>query len=162
VDGQAVPKSVVALLLPALAAPAPAAELPETLPGWIIIRTPHSYPTLVQRLDAAIAAAPVNKVTAASATVGANAIGRTIPGNMVVGVFAPDLAVRMLDASIAAGIEAPLRLYLTENADGTATLSYETASHVFAPYVDGGERLEALAAELDAILAAIAERASAP
>jgi uncharacterized protein (DUF302 family) len=63
----------------------------------------------------------------------------------------------MLEASIAAGIEAPLRLYLTENADGTTNLSYKTASHVFAPYEDGGEPLSTLAKELDAILEGIAD-----
>ena len=34
-------------------------------------------------------------------------------------VFRNDYAVRMLQASVPAGIEAPLRLYVTENADGT-------------------------------------------
>ena len=64
----------------------------------------------------------------------------------------------MLEASIAAGIEAPIRLYLTENADGTATLSYKTPTFVFAPYMnEGGDALKELAGELDAIFAAIAE-----
>jgi uncharacterized protein (DUF302 family) len=67
----------------------------------------------------------------------------------------------MLEASVQAGIEAPLRLYLTENDDGTATLSYRTASFVFAPYDDGGAALEALAVELDGILAEIAAAAIA-
>jgi uncharacterized protein (DUF302 family) len=66
----------------------------------------------------------------------------------------------MLEASVAAGYEAPLRFYITENEDGTATLSYRTASFVFAPYEDGGDALEALAAELDAIQEAIAADAA--
>jgi uncharacterized protein (DUF302 family) len=100
-------------------------------------------------------------VTRASATVGAKSLGQDIPGNMVVGVFAPQFAIRLLEASLAAGIEAPLRLYITENPDGTATLSYKTAGHVLAPYAEeGGETLKALAAELDTILEGIAEQAT--
>ena len=57
-------------------------------------------------------------------------------------------------------IEAPLRFYVTENADGTATVSYKTPSEVFAPYLDeGGAELAAAAAELDQIFARIAEAA---
>jgi uncharacterized protein (DUF302 family) len=68
----------------------------------------------------------------------------------------------MLEASIPAGIEAPLRIYITENADGSADLSYKLPSFVFAPYTDGGDKLKALAAELDGVFAAIVEQASAP
>lgn len=149
-------RQLLAFLL--LATPATAGELAE-LPGWVIRASAHDYATLVERTNEAVAESPLGVVTRASATVGASNIGQTIPGNMVIGVYAPPFAVRMLDASVQAGIEAPLRLYLTENEDGTATLSYRTASHVFAPYTDGGEELRALAAELDAILATIADGA---
>lgn len=142
-----------------MAAPAGAAELTQ-LPGWVIQPTAYDYATLVERTNAAVEASPLNIVTRASATVGARNIGETIAGNMVIGVYAPTFAVRMLEASVQAGIEAPLRLYLTENDDGTATLSYRTASVVFAPYEDGGEALATLAAELDLILAAIADAAA--
>ncbi len=150
--------AALVLVQPALAGP-----LPDAIPGWRILRTPHDYRTLVRRVDEAVKASPLNVVTRASATIGAKSLGKTIPGNMVVGVYGPKFAVRMLEASIAAGIEAPLRLYLTENADGTATLSYKQPSFVFRPYFeDGGEALERLAAELDGILAGIADRAAAP
>jgi len=62
-------------------------------------------------------------------------------------------AVRMLEASVPAGIEAPLRFYLTENADQSSTLSWRTPSAVFAPYAS--PQLDALAHELDAIFEAI-------
>lgn len=146
----------VLIVLLGLAAPAAAGPLPEQIEGWAIHPSAHDYATLVGRLDAAIEASPLSKLSAASATVGAKSLGKEIPGNMVVHAFAPQYAVRMLEASIAAGYEAPLRFYLTENADGTATLSYKTASFVFAPYADGGEDLKALAAELDLIQSAIA------
>jgi uncharacterized protein (DUF302 family) len=136
------------------------AELPAAQPGWVIKPTGHSYAALVEQVDAAVGASPLNVVTRASATLGAKTLGQTIPGNMVVGVFAPQFAIRLLDASVAAGIEAPLRLYLTENPDGAATLSYKTAAHVLAPYADeGGAVLTALATELDAILEQIAQQA---
>ena len=142
-----------ALVLASTAAPA---EMPDALEGFVIHQSDHDYATLVERLDEAIEASPLNKLSAASATVGARALGQEIPGNMVVHAFAPNFAVRMLEASIAAGYEAPLRFYITENTDGTATLSYKTASFVFAPYADGGEALKALAGELEAIQDAVA------
>jgi uncharacterized protein (DUF302 family) len=131
-------------------------------PGWAVLATPHGYQELVDRLGAAIKANKMGLVTKASATLGAASLGKTIPGNMVVGVYRPDFAIRMLEASVAAGIEAPIRFYITENADGTATLSYKTPSQVFAPYEDGGDKLKTLAKELDAIFAKIAQAAVAP
>ena len=69
-------------------------------------------------------------------------------------------AVEVLSLSTAAMIEAPIRFYLTENEDGSATLSYKTPSTVFAPYVDGaGERLSHISRDLDQIFATIAEDA---
>ncbi|MEO1092715.1 MAG: DUF302 domain-containing protein [Pseudomonadota bacterium] len=129
------------------------------LPGWEIRQSEHDYATLMQRTEDAVKASPLNVVTKASATVGAKSLGVTIPGNAVLGVYAPDFAIRMLEASVQAGIEAPLRLYVTESGDGTAVLSYVRATQVFAPYTDGGEALATMAAELDAILETIADNA---
>ena len=136
------------------------ADMPKSLPGWMIVATPHGYAELVERLDRSLTQGPLGKVNVASATVGAKNIGQTIPGNMVVGVFAPPFAIRMLDASIPAGIEAPLRFYITENADKTATLSWRLPSAVFGAYADGGEKLRTMATELDGIMATIAARAT--
>ncbi|MDH3476078.1 MAG: DUF302 domain-containing protein [Rhodospirillales bacterium] len=131
--------------------------------GWRVAKAPHSYAELIKRLDQAVKDNKMGLVNRASATVGAKqALGKDIPGNMVVGVYRPDFAVRMLEASIPAGIEAPIRFYITENADGTATLSYRTPTAVFAPYTDGGEPLRELAAELDGIFEKIANQAAAP
>ena len=131
-------------------------------PGWSVTKTPHGYKTLIERLNAAVKANKMGLVTRASATLGAKSLGKTIPGNMVVGVYRPDFAVRMLEASVPAGIEAPIRFYITENPDGTATLSYKKPSTVFAPYSDGGEELKDMAQELDALFAKIAAEATAP
>lgn len=132
-------------------------------PGWAIKSTGYTFAQLSARLEKAVDDAKMNLVNSASASQGAKAQGVIIPGNRVVGVFRNDFARRMLAASIPAGIEAPVRFYLTEDADGHATLSYRTPSDVFAPYfAEGGTPLRELAHELDAIFAAIAAQATAP
>ena len=132
--------------------------------GWQVFPTSYSYGKLVKRTRSAISKAPIGVVTQASATVGAKSQGIKIPGNIVIGVYRNDYARRMLAASVASGIEAPIRLYVTENDDKTATLSYKTPSAVFAPYMnEGGAKLDELAKELDAVLLGIATKAaSAP
>lgn len=129
--------------------------------GWRVTSTSYSFPELWERLKVTIKENKMGLVTTASASGGAAGQGITIPGNRVVGVYRNDFARRMLEASIAAGIEAPIRFYLTENADGTASLSYKTPSSVFAPYMQqGGPELKALAEELDGIFATIFAQAS--
>ena len=131
--------------------------------GWVVINTSKPYAPLNEQLEAAIKAEKMGLVTSASASEGAKAAGFAIPGNRVVGVFRNDFARRMLQASVAAGIEAPIRFYVTENADGTATLSYRKPSFVFAPYsAEGGVALATLASELDEIFARIADAATRP
>ncbi len=148
------------LLWPGVPARAAAWDAPA---GWSAIDTGHSYQDLIARLNAAVKANKMGLVGRASATLGARKmLNKTIPGNMVVGVYRPDFAVRMLAASVPAGIEAPIRFYITENGDGTATLSYKKPSAAFAPYTDGGAALRELAAELDTIFAKIAREAAAP
>ena len=71
-------------------------------------------------------------------------------------VFRNDFAVRLLAADPAAGFEAPIRIYVHENPDGTATVSYISPSAVFAPYRHA--EVQAIARELDAIFKAIVER----
>lgn len=143
---------VVAILF--LAGPA-RADQDYPYPGMVVTRTAKSFETLVADLKAAIAANKMGLVTQASASAGAAGRGVSIPGNMVLGVYRNDFAVRMLTASIPAGIEAPLRFYVTENADGTATLAYRRPSAVFAPY-DSAD-LDAMAYELDTIFVSIAD-----
>ncbi len=130
--------------------------------GWAVHDTAQGYSELLDSLKAAIKAEGMFIVTQAGPTGAAKQRGITIPGNRVVGVYRNDYAVRALATSTAAMIEAPIRFYVTENDDGTATLSYRTPSAVFAPYLDeGGDALSAIAAELDAIFAAIAAGAVA-
>ncbi|GIX12704.1 MAG: hypothetical protein KatS3mg118_0663 [Paracoccaceae bacterium] len=129
-------------------------------PGWEVIATRLDYPGLLARLRRAIRAEGFGLVTEAGPTEAARSRGIAIPGNRVLGVFRNDYAVRILRLSTAAMIEAPIRFYVTENPDGTATLAWKRPSHVLAPYLDeGGAELARAAEELDAAFAAIAARA---
>jgi len=104
--------------------------------GWISNKTAWTYTDLKSYLDFNIARNELLVVTRASASEGAAKFNITIPGNMVVGVFHPLIALRLLNASVDAGIEAPIRYYLTENKeDNTSTLTYRQPSVIFAPYI---------------------------
>jgi len=126
--------------------------------GTVVIETTAPYAAAWPKLKAAIQNNRMGIVARASASAGAKSRGVNIPGNMVIGVFRNDFAVRMLAASVEAGVEAPLRFYLTENTDGNARLSYRKPSAVFAPY--GNADLDKLAKELDAIFETIAAEAT--
>ncbi len=126
--------------------------------GTKIIETGQPFNSYLKKLKSAIRANKMGIVAEACATCGAKNIGVTIPGNRVVMIFNPYFAVRMLKASEAAGIEAPLRLYVTENADKTARLTYRTASAVFGVYKVPA--LDKMAKELDQIIAKIVAQAA--
>lgn len=144
---------VFGLAQPGFAEPAPL----KAGNGWIVTPTKLKFGELVAKLEESVKANKMAIVNFASATDGAKAQGFTIAGNRVVGVYRNDFARRMLAASIPAGIEAPIRIYLTENADGTSTLSYRTPGTVFGPYLaEAGADLKAVASELDVIFAKIA------
>ncbi len=129
--------------------------------GWAVYESAHSYADLVDRVKAEVKAEPgLLVVTQAGPTKAAASRGIAIPGNRVIGVYGPDFAVRAIGLSVPAMIEAPIRMYVTEDSDGSATVSYKTPTMVFSPYFEeGGDDLRALAAELDGKFKAIAERA---
>lgn len=146
----------LAPLLPMTAQPLQAQVLHQH-PGWAIHPTTKPYDQLLKDLRTAVKSEGLIVVTQAGPTKAAAARGITIPGNRVLGVFNNDYAVRVLALSAAAMIEAPIRFYVTENAAGSATLSYKTPSHVFQPYLgEGGSELLQIAAELDQRFARIA------
>ncbi|MEM7424210.1 MAG: DUF302 domain-containing protein [Pseudomonadota bacterium] len=125
--------------------------------GWLVHETEYAYADLIPKVRSAVKQNGMFVVTQAGPTGAAKKRGITIPGNRVIGIYNNDFAVRAIRLSVPAMIEAPIRLYVTEDEGGTATLSYKMPSHVFAPYFDeGGPELRALAAELDAIFASIA------
>lgn len=146
----------IALALAFLIALPGAAESVEPREGWQVLPTQMSYAELLGAVRQAVGAENMGLVTDVGPTETAARRGETIPGNRVLGVFRNDFAVRTLRASVPAMIEAPIRLYVTENPDDTATLSWKTPSHVFAPYFEeGGPELRAIAGELDGIFEAI-------
>ncbi len=129
--------------------------------GWVVISTDKDHRGLLGDLVSSVKSNGMGVVTQAGPTDAAKRRGIIIPRNRVVGVFNNDFAVRVLALSTAAMIEAPIRFYVTEDETGGATLSYKTPSHVFAPYIaEGGPPLTAIAAELDAKFAAIAQAAT--
>ena len=118
-----------------------------------VVETNQPFLAYVDKLKAAIGQHKMGIVGLACATCGAKSIGVTIPGNRVIMIFNPHFAVRMLKASVPAGVEAPLRLYVTEEPDGSAVLSYKKPSQVFAPYKNA--ELDKMAGELDQIVSKI-------
>ncbi len=156
------PRLVPSLLIASLA---PGAALTQGLTersGWRIVESDQSYNALVEAVKEATAANGMGVVTEAGPTQAAADRGVAIPGNRVIGVFNNAYAVDILALSTAAMIEAPVRFYVTEDPDGTATLSWKTPSSVFAPYEEeGGPALAELASELDVKFEAIAADATA-
>ena len=117
------------------------------------------FPKVAEALEKAVAEHKMALVCHANAQKGAAGRGVTIRGNQVLMVFRNDIAVRLLAADPQAGFEAPIRIYVYENADGTATVSYVPPSAVFAPYKH--PEVKAVAAELDPIFKAIVDTALA-
>ena len=150
----------------ALVATAPAASFAQgadgndRLAGTRLIASPHAFDVLIGRLEESIEANKMGIVARASASAGAAARGVKIPGNLVLMVFRNDYAVRMLEASVPAGIEAPLRFYVTEGPSGKASITYRAPSAVFAPYRNA--KLDTLAGELDPVFDSIVRGAVAP
>lgn len=128
--------------------------------GWVVLETSHPYQALVDRVKATAEANNMGVVTEAGPTEAAAARGVKIPGNRVIGVYNNIFAVRMLEASEAAMIEAPIRFYVTEQEDGTATLSYKTPSFIFANYALESPEVMRIALDLDPIFESIANTAA--
>ena len=142
-------------LLPTFAAHA---ENATPYSGTRIIKTGAAFDTFEIRLLESIGQHKMGLVAQACADCGAKAaLNKVIPKNRIYMIFHPRFAVRMLAASVASGIEAPLRLYLTEAQDGTAVLTYRLPSHVFGAYKVPA--LDVLGKELDEVFAKIVETA---
>ncbi len=114
---------------------------------------------VAEALEKSIAEQKMALVCHANAQRGAAARGVSIKGNQVLMVFRNDFAVRLLAAEPAAGFEAPIRIYLYENPNGTATVTYLPPSAVFASYRH--PEVRAVASELEPIFRTIVERALA-
>lgn len=129
--------------------------------GWVVMHTSKPYAQLVTDVVAAIKANKMGVVTQAGPTGAAKKRGIVIPGSRIIGVFNNVYAVRIINLNMAAMIEAPVRMYVTENEDGTATLSYKTPTMVFMPYLaESNPDLGVAAGELDVIFQTIADAAA--
>ncbi len=122
-------------------------------PGTVTAKSAFGFGDTVSRLEQSVESNKMGLIAKASASGGAAGRGVKIAGNTVLMVFRNDYAVRMLAASVPAGIEAPIRIYVTEEADGKASVTYRIPSAVFAPY--GNAQLDAMARELDPIFGKI-------
>src|SRR3990172_4435108 len=90
----------------------------------MVVKSTAPFQKVASTLVQAIADEKMGLVCHANAQAGAASWGVKIQGNQVLMVFRPDFAIRMLKASVEAGIEAPIRIYIYENSDGTATVTY--------------------------------------
>lgn len=149
---------LLALAVPVVAGPAHA-ENPTPYSGTRVVDTGKPFGPYVKALNDAIKENGFNMVGLACANCAIKGVFKeTVPGNRVFLFFRPDYARRMLKASTAAGIEAPIRLYVTETAAETATVTYRLPSHVFGAYeVDD---LSAMGEELDAHVETILKAAA--
>lgn len=141
-----------------LAGLTPASGLARDPAQRIVIDSGTPFAVATENLVASIRAHQMGLVARANAQNGAASQGVTIPGNQVFMVFRPDFAVRMLAADPEAGFEAPIRIYVTENDDGSARISYIRPSDVFAGY--DNQALAEMAKELDPIFDAIVRDAA--
>lgn len=135
-----------------IALPAHAGDDLTACDGWSVTPTTKIFSALMKDTRATVRANGMIVVTQAGPMDAAKKRGIIIPGNQFIGVFNNDYAVKTLDTSTAAMIEAPISMYVTENDDGTAKLSYKTPTTVFAPYADeGGAALASLSIQLDVL-----------
>ena len=133
-------------------------------PAWaqegrvtLVSRAP--FLKVAEAMEQAIAAQKMALVCHANAQRGAAARGVTIKGNQVLMIFRNDFAARLIAADPRAAYEAPIRIYLYENPDGTATVTYVRPSTLLAPYSHPDVRV--VGAELDPIFKAIVDLALA-
>jgi uncharacterized protein (DUF302 family) len=127
-------------------------------PEIMTVAAKAGFDETVTRVEQAVEAHSLVRIATASASRAAAGRGITIPGNAVVLAFNNPYAVRLLAMSVPAGIEAPMRFYVAENADGLATISYQRPSAVLAPNAADG--LTELGRELDELFAATAADAA--
>lgn len=150
--------SLIPVLLLAFTDNNAVAQCAAPLPGTHTAVSAYGFDALAVRLEKAIEANKMGLVAQASASRSAASRGVKIPGNLVLMVFRNDYAMRMLAASVPAGVEAPLRLYVTEDANGKASVTWREPSAVFAPY--GSAELNAMARELDLVFEKIVRDAT--
>lgn len=124
--------------------------------GRVTMKSTAPFARVAEALERAITEEKMGLVCHANAQRAAASRGVAIKGNQVLMVFRNDFAVRLLAAEPVAGFEAPIRIYVHENPDGTATVSYIPPSVLFAPYRHA--EVQAVGRELDVIFKTIVDR----
>ncbi|MFQ5830074.1 MAG: DUF302 domain-containing protein [Candidatus Methylomirabilia bacterium] len=127
--------------------------------GTVVLTSKAPFPNVAAAMVKAVRNQGMGLVCHANAQQGAAYRGVKIPGNQVFLVFRNDFAVRLINADPRSAYEAPIRIYLYENPDGTATLSYVKPSQLFRPYDD--PEVAKVGAELDPIFEKIVTEALA-
>ncbi len=127
--------------------------------GRVVLASRAPFGKVAAALEQAVADQKMGLVCHADAQQGAASRGVKIPGNQVFLIFRNDFAVRLINADPRAAFEAPMRIYLYENRDGTATLSYARPSALLRPYTH--PEVARVGAELDPIFEKIAAQALA-
>jgi len=125
----------------------------------VVVTSRAPFGKVAAAIEQAAADQKMGLVCHADAQQGAASRGVKIPGNQVFLVFRNDFAVRLINADPQAAFEAPMRIYLYENRDGTATLSYVKPSALLRPYTH--PEVARVGAELDPIFEKIAAHALA-
>lgn len=125
----------------------------------VVLTSKAPFARVAAALEQAIADQRMGLVCHANAQQGATARGVKIPGNQVFLVFRNDFAVRLINADPRAAFEAPIRIYLYENRDGSSTLTYAKPSELLRAYAH--PEVAKVGAELDPIFEKIAAQAVA-
>lgn len=150
-------RGILPFALALILAAGPTAALAQD--GKVVLTSKAPFPRVAAALEQAIADQRMGLVCHANAQQGAAARGVKIPGNQVFLVFRNDFAVRLITADPRAAYEAPIRVYLYENRDGTASLTYVKPSALFKPHAH--PEVAKVGAELDPIFEKIAAQAVA-
>lgn len=127
--------------------------------GRVVLTSRAPFGKVAAALEQAVADQKMGLVCHADAQQGAASRGVKIPGNQVFLVFRNDFAVRLINADPRAAFEAPIKIYLYENRDATATLSYTKPSALLRPYAH--PEVTKVGAELDPIFEKIVAQALA-
>lgn len=125
--------------------------------GKVVHVSRAPFTRVAAALEQAIADQRMGLICRANAQQGAAARGVKIPGNQVFLIFRNDFAVRLINADPRAAYEAPIRMYLYENPDGTGTLTYVKPSALLRAY--SHPEVAKVGAELDPIFDRIAAQA---
>ncbi|MFQ5947162.1 MAG: DUF302 domain-containing protein [Anaerolineae bacterium] len=149
-------RHVLILTLLVLAVGLPVARAEE---GKVVLSSKASFSKVAAAMLKAITNQGMGLVCHANAQQGAAYRRVKIPGNQVFLIFRNDFAVRLINADPRSAYEAPIRIYLYENPDGTATVNYIKPSVLFEVY--SHPEVAKVGAELDPIFEKIVREALA-